>query len=512
MKACQLSCMALPYFASVQSKKSSLTFLHMFGLGKHGLVFSVLMFGFWLSGAQVRVIVESLPSSTPGSDTIFITGDFNNWVVNDPHYMLEQQLDGRLSYVFPIANSPIEYKFTRGSWMKVETNTENEYVPNRLILPGEQPRTIHVNIANWQDLGGARPIRIVTFYYFSVALIGLLLLFFVHRTKKSDPIKRLTFTCITLFLVFVFSAALLGQMANIIWLTYIEMVLQVLVLAWGPMVYLFLKAYDSNPFYKKYLWLFLPSVLMAVLAFLEIYNSDLVLFMNFRWKGLIAGNIIIALMSMIYSASFLWTAARKAFGSSPDWQKGHQSFIRWYIGLNVFLWMLFATYLMGYIHHISFVITYKHDLVLIPTSMLIFMKMYHLWKSPEILSERSSPAPPIPSDLQGQLDKLMEETQVFKNPDLNMADLSELLNTKPHILSRMLNENYHKNFRDYLNGYRVEAFIKLAEEGYLEKYTFLALAHEVGFNSKSTFNLAFKKQTNQSPRSYFKLKSKDESD
>ncbi|HBH49873.1 MAG TPA: hypothetical protein DDX98_14605, partial [Bacteroidales bacterium] len=32
----------------------------------------------------------------------------------------------------------------------------------------------------------------------------------------------------------------------------------------------------------------------------------------------------------------------------------------------------------------------------------------------------------------------------------------------------------------------------------------LALAYEVGFNSKSTFNLAFKKVTKSSPREYFK--------
>jgi AraC-like DNA-binding protein len=50
----------------------------------------------------------------------------------------------------------------------------------------------------------------------------------------------------------------------------------------------------------------------------------------------------------------------------------------------------------------------------------------------------------------------------------------------------------------------MEEFIRLAQLPKYKNYTFLAIAHEVGFNSKSTFNLAFKKATEQSPSAYLK--------
>jgi AraC-like DNA-binding protein len=104
------------------------------------------------------------------------------------------------------------------------------------------------------------------------------------------------------------------------------------------------------------------------------------------------------------------------------------------------------------------------------------------------------------------LSELMEKQKPFKNSDLNIAELSEMLNTRPHILSKILNEHYNKNFRDFINGYRVEEFINISKSIKYKNYTFLALAHEAGFNSKSTFNLAFKKVTKLSPSEYLKKK------
>ncbi len=87
----------------------------------------------------------------------------------------------------------------------------------------------------------------------------------------------------------------------------------------------------------------------------------------------------------------------------------------------------------------------------------------------------------------------MEIEKVYRDAELSINNLSEMLDTKSHILSKVLNTHHHKSFRDFVNSYRIKEFIYLAENGELEKYTFLGLAYEVGFNSKSTFNLAFKK-------------------
>lgn len=60
------------------------------------------------------------------------------------------------------------------------------------------------------------------------------------------------------------------------------------------------------------------------------------------------------------------------------------------------------------------------------------------------------------------------------------------------------------NFNDFINQYRVKAVIKKMEAGEHTIQTLLGLALEVGFNSKSTFNRAFKRHTSRSPNDYIK--------
>jgi AraC-like DNA-binding protein len=145
------------------------------------------------------------------------------------------------------------------------------------------------------------------------------------------------------------------------------------------------------------------------------------------------------------------------------------------------------------------------EFVLIVLSFTILAEFYYLWNYPEILKDRGSVyALENAEGLKQRLLEVMNTQKPFKNPELNIAELSEMIESKPHILSRLLNESFHKNFRDFINEYRVNEFIELANSDHLKNFTFLALAYEVGFNSKSTFNLAFKKVTKSSPREYFK--------
>ncbi|MEP0368828.1 MAG: helix-turn-helix domain-containing protein [Cyclobacteriaceae bacterium] len=467
--------------------------------------FLFLLLSAWCSQAQVTVVLESLPAGTSGTDTIYLTGSFNDWNVKDRSYMLTRQLDGKFAFQFPSDLLPLEYKFTRGSWMKVETTEKNEFRPNRLLSVDQNGETIYVNIANWQDLGGARSIQLITFYYFAVGFLGLILLFFIYRTKKADPIKLRAFSLMNIFLILIFTGSVVFHLANIIWLAYMEMVFQVLLFVWGPLIYIYIKSFNGEPLRRSALTMFIPMLAMATLAILEINNSALISFMNHRWKGLPAGNVVILISAMTHVGIYLFLALRKARLFALTLRRVTNLFVRLFIRLSITTWIILGLSLIGFIMRWPSLITGTYDLVFIPFSGLMILQMYYLWKFPEILFERPHPMQPMPQDIQQKLTQCMKQDQVFKNPDLTIADLSEILGVKQHVLSRMLNESYGKNFRDYINTHRVEAFIELAEAGGLEKFTFLALAHEVGFNSKSTFNLAFKKCTNQSPREFFKL-------
>jgi len=103
-----------------------------------------------------------------------------------------------------------------------------------------------------------------------------------------------------------------------------------------------------------------------------------------------------------------------------------------------------------------------------------------------------------------RLNNFMEAKKPFVNPELNIQLLSNNLNIPLHHCSYLLNQIINKSFRDYLNGYRVSYFIKLYNQN-PARYTIEALAQEVGFRNRSTFNIVFKKEIGLTPSEYFNL-------
>lgn len=102
-----------------------------------------------------------------------------------------------------------------------------------------------------------------------------------------------------------------------------------------------------------------------------------------------------------------------------------------------------------------------------------------------------------------QLDRLMEEKKPYLNNKLMKVELAELMGLSSPDLARVLNEGIGMNFFEYVNYHRIRAFIVLAKTDKARQMTLFGLAQEVGFNSKSTFNNAFKKLTGTTPTSYF---------
>ena len=103
-----------------------------------------------------------------------------------------------------------------------------------------------------------------------------------------------------------------------------------------------------------------------------------------------------------------------------------------------------------------------------------------------------------------QLEKLMLEEKPYLNPDLTLRDLASKLELSPNYLSRLLNESFDKNFSEFVNSYRLEAFKSMAALPSNKGFTILALAYDSGFNSKTVFNTFFKKTMGKTPKAYLK--------
>lgn len=98
-----------------------------------------------------------------------------------------------------------------------------------------------------------------------------------------------------------------------------------------------------------------------------------------------------------------------------------------------------------------------------------------------------------------KLEKAMQNDKLYREQGLSLNGLADKLDTKPYLISRTLSEIYNKRFNDFINEYRVKEVQSLIQDSDNSKFTLLSLAMKAGFNSKSSFNRAIKKQLGISP-------------
>jgi AraC-like DNA-binding protein len=104
----------------------------------------------------------------------------------------------------------------------------------------------------------------------------------------------------------------------------------------------------------------------------------------------------------------------------------------------------------------------------------------------------------------GKLIQFMEREKPFKKAELMLPELAASLSISPNHLSQILNDNLGQSFFDFINAYRVKEAQQALLDPSKQHLTILAIAYEVGFNSKSTFNTVFKKHTQMTPSQYKK--------
>lgn len=104
--------------------------------------------------------------------------------------------------------------------------------------------------------------------------------------------------------------------------------------------------------------------------------------------------------------------------------------------------------------------------------------------------------------LSQDLEKLMEEQQLYKQNDLKLETLAEKLNTSKHFVSQVINEIHKVNFFEYVNLKRIEEAKQLLRLKSKKDLNIIEIAYEVGFNNKGTFNAVFKKITGLTPTEF----------
>ena len=101
-----------------------------------------------------------------------------------------------------------------------------------------------------------------------------------------------------------------------------------------------------------------------------------------------------------------------------------------------------------------------------------------------------------------RLFSVMEEHKPYLENGITLPQLANIMGCTSNNLSQVINDGLKKSFFDFINGYR----IAYAKQQLLspERVAVLQIAMNAGFNSKSAFYTAFKKEVGMTPTQYRK--------
>ncbi|HSH64222.1 MAG TPA: helix-turn-helix domain-containing protein, partial [Bacteroidia bacterium] len=100
------------------------------------------------------------------------------------------------------------------------------------------------------------------------------------------------------------------------------------------------------------------------------------------------------------------------------------------------------------------------------------------------------------------LKKLMEQDCVYLDSELSLNKLAELSEIHSRRLSQFIQMTSGKNFKEYINSYRIAHARKLLIQQNPANSTMYSIAFDSGFNAESSFYKIFKQQTSLTPKQY----------
>ena len=103
------------------------------------------------------------------------------------------------------------------------------------------------------------------------------------------------------------------------------------------------------------------------------------------------------------------------------------------------------------------------------------------------------------------LEMHLEHSKPFLKQSYSIHDLSEETGIPLHHLTALLNKGYHDRFNDFINKHRLKYLLNNFKPDW-ERLTLEGIGREVGFNSRTTFYNAIKKNTGLSPSAFFENK------
>lgn len=302
----------------------------------------------------------------------------------------------------------------------------------------------------------------------------------------------------------------------------------------GPLVYLYSVAASDRAwrFTRRDWWHFaLPALVFLIVSpYFFMSGTEKIAF----YEQLIAGNVprritvveptkyVSGIAYSIATVLYLRGHRRRLEDNYSNVARVNLSWLLWLAGAAAFIWLLATTLKVG-----DFNQALREGHVTLAIALLVYAIGYMGLRQPEVfryqtsefaVPERSrviaaeAPAPnryersglsdTEARELERLLRILMDAKAPWKDSELTLPQLAEMLETTPHKLSEVLNSQVGQTFYDFVNGYRVREVQRRITAGEARQLKILALAMDAGFASKSTFNDVFKKHTSKTPSDF----------
>ncbi len=304
------------------------------------------------------------------------------------------------------------------------------------------------------------------------------------------------------------------------------------VLLIGPVVYFYVKSLLLQDFKltKKDLLHFVPSLLYLLYSLIVFITDKLILdefyfYADGRDKDLSTWYQTAGLISMMFylvlSLNMYFTYRKNIFETLSyaesvlfQWVRNFMLAFLGLLGLRILFFLLHPEW-GAFGSQFWYYLCFAGIMVFIAISGYIHAERQTVLENslvresnfgnPEILSnetvEKTEPLPNL-GIWKERIDNLIVEKELYKNPRLTLSNVAQELDTTTKMISSIVNSGHDKNFNDYINSYRVEAVITSLKNGDPAVMSMLGIALEAGFNSKATFNRAFKKHTGNTPKSF----------
>lgn len=301
------------------------------------------------------------------------------------------------------------------------------------------------------------------------------------------------------------------------WLTYFPFSIAY---SYGVLVWFYtLNLTDSKrQFQPKDLLLFLPTFIYLIFRFFLFAHSV-------AWKdwfgenyGSLSNNLVFV-TELIWNLAFLYFSIRH-YQKYRTWLNANYSDTEklkfdW---LRNFLYLFAAILLIGaifdftnsFLFKLSYIQFFYFEIILALTTYYLAIagylrsktiELHFTEKEAEEIEERKTLLSEKELEkLKSKLLNLMQNERFYLEPNLTLNDLSKKLGVNSSVLSYAINNGFGKNFNDFVNTFRINEVkerLKNADDS-----TLLGVAFDCGFNSKATFNRAFKKFTGVSPKDF----------